>query len=218
MSTESTSWRRTSDLRHPSCLVSPHSGAPGSSRSSVRTPLGSSPWAQGIPQAAPRPDEKDFSVACPRFFAPLVIVDDLHAIGMAPAPLKHQAPLVINPDGMEPFPFAFQTLHVVVDSWQIAHFSLCSPLKSNGSNCQHPKTNSKLCQNRGQTDATHLRYHRTASPPGTGRNHGSFRPGGLLCGLLQPAWLAINRRIRRKMGWRRRSLLSPPGRHAATAP
>jgi len=39
---------------------------------SVRKPPGSLSWAPEIPPAAFRPDEKDFSVVCPRLFAPLV--------------------------------------------------------------------------------------------------------------------------------------------------
>ena len=43
--------------------------------------------------------------------------------------------------GHTPDPVSFQILHVVIGSWQITQFLLCSPLKSNWRNWQHLKTN-----------------------------------------------------------------------------
>ena len=49
------------------------------------------------------------------FLPPLMIINDLYAIGMAPTPLKHQSPLVINPEEWNPF--HFQTLQLVAGGY-----------------------------------------------------------------------------------------------------
>jgi hypothetical protein len=46
-----------------------------------------------------------------------VIIHNLHVVGIAVAPLKTDAPLVIDADAVLPFSIALQRLQVIALSW-----------------------------------------------------------------------------------------------------
>ena len=50
-----------------------------------------------------------------------MIVDDLHATGMATAPLEHEPPLVVDPDGVKSLPFASHSFQPV--AWRDSQIS-----------------------------------------------------------------------------------------------